>query len=154
MSATREQITTELFNRLKAVTFPAMANGAVTWALASRRVRLWGEVDPSLQPSMMLAAHAEVARPTGTGKPRQETISYTAYIYFKCGAEDEVGDTYINNIMDGVEYALRPDPGVPQNVCTLGGRVTWARIEGGVFRDPGDLDGQGLLIVPISVMLP
>ena len=37
---------------------------------------------------------------------------------------------------------------------TLGGLVHHCFIDGKVFKDPGDLDGQALIIVPITVLAP
>ena len=54
--------------------------------------------------------------------------------------------------------AARNQPVTQQDLLTqrftLGGLVQWARIEGRVFKDPGDLTGLGLAIVPMSILVP
>ena len=37
---------------------------------------------------------------------------------------------------------------------TLGGAAYHCRIDGKALKDPGDLDGDALLIVPVRVVLP
>jgi hypothetical protein len=37
---------------------------------------------------------------------------------------------------------------------TLGGTVYNCRIDGKILKDPGDLDGDALLIVPVKLVLP
>jgi len=55
----------------------------------------------------------------------------------------------LNTILDALEAALNPANGARQ---TLGGLVSHCRIEGAVLKDPGDLDGDGLLWVPIKIL--
>ena len=54
--------------------------------------------------------------------------------------------------LDALEEALAPPPGFDRQ--TLGGLVHYCRIEGRVVKDPGDLDGQGLALVPIKILAP
>ncbi len=44
------------------------------------------------------------------------------------------------------------DPGTGN--LTLGGLVQRVWIDGEAFRDPGDLDSQGLVIVPLKIQYP
>jgi len=39
-------------------------------------------------------------------------------------------------------------------VFSLGGMVDHCWVEGETLKDPGDLDGQGLIIVPLNILLP
>ena len=56
--------------------------------------------------------------------------------------------------MEAFEAAFLVPDNFSTNSNTLNGLVYWCRIEGKVFKDPGDLDSQTLLIVPIIVEMP
>ena len=59
-------------------------------------------------------------------------------------------DSDINSVLDAIDAALAPSGEARQ---TLGGLVSHCRVDGTVMRDPGDLDGDGMVIVPISITL-
>lgn len=76
----------------------------------------------------------------------------TVFCYARCDG-GLIGSTIINNILTAVEKAISPnDP--TANIQNLGNRVYNCWIEGSVLKDPGDLDDQALLIVPITVTWP
>ena len=58
----------------------------------------------------------------------------------------------MNNLIDAVEDALDPAP-LYQNQ-TLGGIVSHCWFEGDVMKEPGDLDGDGIAIIPIKILVP
>jgi hypothetical protein len=53
--------------------------------------------------------------------------------------------------MDALDAALMASP-VANNRQTLGGLVSHCRVDGAVLKDPGDLDGDGLLWVPLKIL--
>ena len=55
-------------------------------------------------------------------------------------------------ILDAVQALFPADD--PDRVQTLGGLVHHCFISGKLFKDPGDLDGQALIIVPIKILVP
>ncbi len=59
----------------------------------------------------------------------------------------------VNDFLDALDAVLaRDDPGTGN--LTLGGLVQRVWIDGEPFRDPGDLDNQGLVIVPVKIQYP
>lgn len=156
MAGTRQQIKTALLARLQAATFPSPVNGSSTWVSVSRRLKLWGAVDPSAQPALFLVQHKEEYRQVGVGTPGRIFLDMGAWCYANTGDETIVGDDLLDFMMKGIEGVLHPDD--PQrNELTLGGLCSWCRIDmaNGMFiRDPGDIDGQALLVVPIRILLP
>jgi hypothetical protein len=79
-------------------------------------------------------------------------IECELYIYLDGSDTTTVGATTMNNVKDAIDAALAPDPVAGK--CTLGGTCEWARIEGKVESVPGDIDGDGLIILPIKITLP
>lgn len=130
---------------------------SITWgdpprgfAYASRRFQPWDDC-PS-QPAIYLVQHNE--HPTqATRMPTRNIREYQLVIYQDTAKNVDVPGSLENDlILDALEAALRPPPGY--EVQTLGGLVAHAWIEGEIFSDSGDLDGQGVITVPIRVLVP
>lgn len=160
ISANREEISDALLARLQSATFstPLGVNSATTWANnnpTARRFKLFSDVGINDQPALFLVAHDEETTQKGPGIPSRRSLMYSAICY--CRAEQgDVGDTFINVMLTAIEQVLAPQPGfdIATNIQTLGGLVYKCWIKGKIFRDPGDIDNQAMLIVPIEVMLP
>jgi hypothetical protein len=153
----RELISSRLFALLQKATFsrPLGVSGVSTWLDTGRRLKLFSDVSPSQQPAMYLVAHDEEDVQQGRGIPDRRAIPYSVVCY--CRAETgDVGDTFLNTMLAAVEAAIAPGPGpdMATNVQTLGQLVYKCWIKGKIFRDPGDLDSQAMLIVPVEVMVP
>ena len=123
----------------------------------SRRLKLFNEVPSESQPALYQTEHDEDELPkTGTGGKTILGVSW--FIYFTPGGDPSAVPTITaNRIMGAVRRALRPitaDPGFYDRRNSLGGLVYSVRVEGKVFKDPGDIDNQGLLIVPIRIIMP
>jgi len=69
-------------------------------------------------------------------------------------SDHDPGGPDLDTLMEAFEAAFNVPDDFGTNSNTLGGLVYWCRIEGRVFKDPGDLDKQTLLIVPIVVEMP
>jgi hypothetical protein len=151
----RELISNTLENLIAQATFstPLGVNSVTTWATLSRRIVV--PPPPAInQPAAYLVAHDEDDVIQGRGVPVRRVVPYSLVCF--CRAEiGDVGDTFLNVMMDAVETALLPTKGdLPFNVQTLGGLVYKCEIVGKIFRDPGDIDNQAMLIIPIVCMLP
>ncbi len=67
---------------------------------------------------------------------------------------DNVGASLLNGVMDALDQAFTlsgADLGLGRN--TLSGAAYSCRIDGKVLKDPGDLDGDALLVVPVRIVL-
>jgi hypothetical protein len=60
----------------------------------------------------------------------------------------------LDTMMESFERTFNVPDNFSTNSNTLGGLVYWVRIEGKVFKDPGDIDNQAMLIVPLVVEMP
>lgn len=153
MSATRESIAASIAALVFGATFSSQVNGALTWVTTSRRLKLWGDVDRSRQPACYLVEHDEEEAWSGRGQLQRRHLKLSAWCYASTENPDTVGGQYINYMLEAIENSLAPDDPT-QGVLTLGGQVNWCRISGRTFKDPGDIDNQALLIVPILVLWP
>jgi len=119
----------------------------------ARRLVHWDNVPRDQQPTFYLIDHEETA-------VRQQilgvrTIQAMAWVYAAIDLTDPavVGSMILNSFLDGFEAALAPSPAEPGRQ-TLGGLASEVFVEGTLLKDPGDLEGQALLMVPIKLRLP
>ncbi len=146
---TREAIYSALF---------ALVSGAYAWNSApSRRLKLWSDVPPEARPTLFqFEGDEESDEWTGAGDLQLvRTLTCKLFVYINAKDPSVVGASQLNAISDALDAALAPTGAdIMTNRQTLGGLVSSCRIKGKRFKDPGDLDGDGLLIVPISIVWP
>ncbi len=153
MSSPRETIMSALGARLAQARFSRPINGRETWAFISRRVKLWSEVAIADQPALFLGEHGEGVAYTGDSSPGRTTLNVDLLIYTSAGRDpDCVPASDLNVAIEALFTALAPDQTTGRQ--TLGGLVQNCRIEGRVIKDPGDLDGQGLALAPLRILIP
>ena len=118
----------------------------------ARRLRHWDDL--AAQPALCQAEHDEEIK-SKPGLPYRRVLTASWVVYHRAGADPAATPASANNaILDAVETALAPPPYAPDERQTLGGLVHHCFIDGKVFKDPGDLDGQALMIVTIRLLAP
>jgi hypothetical protein len=153
LSEIREQVCDTILSRLQQATFLTSVGDALHFVTADRRLRLFDDVAADQQPAVFLVEHDETYEQPNRGLPPKRIMTLSIFCYARAEIGSTVGGTVINSMVGAIEQALLPDDQQAQ-VCTLGGLVHWCRIEGRIFKDPGDLDSQAMLIVPLRVMIP
>lgn len=141
---TREPIYAALFAKLQSVP------GIVT---ASRRIRHFTQVKPQEMPALFQTQIMEKpAVQRGIPTRYNLAVEVTLFIWQQ-NATDAITPT-LNPLLDGIEYALRPD-NVPQTECTLGGLVSHCRIDGGAVEIfEGMNEGKlTVAILPVQIMV-
>lgn len=138
---------------ISGMVFPVPVMGKTTWVTKEQRLRLWGDVPSAQQPYVALVTHNEIADKQGLGLTKV-TLNLGAYIYTRA-PKGAIGQTDLDTIMTTFENTWNEAvDNFSTNEVTLGKLVYWCRIQGKVFKDPGDLDEQTLLVVPIVVEMP
>lgn len=150
---TREQAYAALFNL---VSQGEGQPGRITWGTGavltytSRRVRLWDDM-PSV-PGLCQGEHAESIS-QATRMPSKRVWSAEWYVYHRVGKDPSaVPATTNNQILDALEAILAPPPGYETQ--TLGGLVHHCWMDGNILKVPGDIDGDGLIVVPVHMLVP
>jgi hypothetical protein len=123
----------------------------------SRRIRLFSDVAANQQPACFQTEWATDEQQV-TGMPYKSTLM-AAWTIFQCIGKDQkaLGTVENNLIIGGCRKVLAPqpdDPGFLDNRNTLGGLVHHCFISGRIFKDPGDIDDQGMIVIPIKVLVP
>ena len=140
-----------ILNTIKGMTFSVPINGATTWNTVSNRLRLWADVASDQQPAAFLVTHRETDEYRNLGLLRRR-LELGVWCYSR--SDSTPGGPQLDTMMEAFEAAfIKPDD-FSTNSNTLGGLVYWVRIEGKVFKDPGDIDNQTFLIVPLIVEMP
>ena len=133
----------------------AIGVGAYDWKYTSQRLDVWTECPG--QPAFYQVAHNNTFQQV-SGMPYRVELRATWVIYQDSAQDKSVQGSRLNNtFLDLLQAALapRPEAGIPyDNRNTLGGLVYHCFIDGDTFQDGGDLDGQGVLTIPISILVP
>lgn len=133
----------------------ALITPAYAWKnTPSRRVKLWGDVPLEQRPAMFqFEGHDEQWNWNNSANPNV-VLEASIYVYFNSKDESVVGATEMNQVLNAITNRLIPSGrDLSTGRQTLGGLVQSARIQGSVTRVPGDLDGDGMAIVPIRLQV-
>jgi hypothetical protein len=145
--ASREAIMTALL---------AVVTGAYAWQTPPvRRLKLWADVPADQRPTcFQFEGDSEDWKWTNKAIPII-VIPVRLFAYIDCKDQSIVGATQINNIIDGLQAAFTAKGSdLAAGRFTLGGLVSVCRISGKVFKDPGDLDGDGMMIANVEIEIP
>ena len=129
---------------------------AYAWATPpSRRLKLWSDVPPAMRPACFLFEGGAETYADAAGAMPKRSLQVRLFVYVDAHDPATVGAAALNAIMDALDEALEPaGADLALGRTTLGGAVYRASIDGKPLKDPGDLDGDGLLVVPITLVLP
>ena len=142
---TREDIMSALF---------ALIKGAADFKRTGRRLQLWTDVAPADKPAMFMSEHDEDSVNPDDSTPGKLTINAKIWIYTDAGLDQSVEPIIeLNNLIDSVWKVLQPNNPV-QNVFYIPGTPARVRIDGKVIKDAGDIDGNGLAIIPLKILVP
>jgi hypothetical protein len=132
-----------------------LVSAAYPWGLASRRMKLWGEVPAAMRPAFFqLESGPETYQWASPAVPKR-TFEAKLFLYFASQDLTTPGSTAINNALDAIDAALTPagaDAALGRQ--TLGGTLHDCKIAGVPVRDTGDLDGDGLAVVSVRLIAP
>ncbi len=139
----RESIITALF---------ALVSAAAPFATASRRLQLWSSVAAADKPAVFLCERSEIYTHASEAVPATVTLNVDIYIYIDAGKDQSVFPiSTLNQLIDAVDLALAPNP--LTGLQTLGGLASHCWIEGKIMKDAGDLDGDGVAIIPLKILV-
>lgn len=133
----------------------AVASGAYAWGnTPSRRLKLWTDVPPEVRPALFqFEGGTDPYTWRATPADRIRKLVARWFVYLDAKDPSIVASSQINDILDAFDAAMDPPSG-NRGLNTLGGTCSMARITGVPLKDPGDLDGDGMIIVEIEITLP
>lgn len=151
MIVARETIMAALFARLQT----AVLGANPAFKGAQRKWTAINQVNQAQRPFLiMLEDDERLLRPRAGMPPGRLIMAAQVQIYFWTSGL-EAPATPLNNMLDAVQKVMDPSPGANGiRQQTLGGLTYDAWIEGRIVKVPGYQDGNGLLLLPISILVP
>ena len=139
----REQVFQAMFD---------LVSQAYKYKRTGRKLVLWHQVEASDRPSLFQHEMDEEITGGDDGRPPLCLLHANLFIY--TWAKDvEVPATLLNPLIDSVFQALAPSPMTGKNNLGLP-FVDHCWIKGKIFKDTGDIDGDGLAVIPVVVRMP
>lgn len=88
--------------------------------------------------------------------PAKRTFMVELIVWISVGQNQaEIPDEKVCDIMDFLDEALQPDKTTSAGKAqSLGGLVESCNIEGDVPLVPGDVDGNGMMLIPLIIVVP
>lgn len=129
---------------------------AYPWKLGpSRRLKLWSDVTAANRPACFVFEGGEETYSWSEPGIPKRMLDVRLFIYLNAKDQSVSGASLVNDVMDSLDRAFAVSGAdFPQGRNTLGGTVHQCRIDGKLLKDPGDLDGDALVIVPVKIILP
>jgi hypothetical protein len=128
--------------------------GAYAWK-SGPRLKLWSDVPAMSRPACFIFEGGQETYSWSESALPKRAIEVKLFIYLSAKDPTIVGAALLNTVMDALDEAFAlsgADLSTGRN--TLGGAVYHCRVDGKTLKDPGDLDGDALLIVPVKLILP
>jgi hypothetical protein len=148
--ATRSDVYTALFNLL--LTLPAPTGE--TWNTTSQMVQHWEDVAPANQPALFLHRTVQISSQQHAYGISKQEWKCLVWIYYRVDGlktKNFYPDQLTDQFLDAIEQLFLPSPaGQPQ---TLGGLVKTVFVDGQCTFDSGLLDGQAVLVCPITLFI-
>ena len=152
----RKAIRAGILALVQGMTFSSPINGATSWVTTGGRLKLWADVPSLDQPAAFVTKHRErreIARAPIQAGLEVRYLHLAIYCYSRTDDPDIEGSDDLDTMMEAFDAAFTADK-MGTLLLTLGGLAYYARIEGQIFQDPGDIDNQTMMIVPVIVEMP
>lgn len=153
MSVDRELLFSTLFSRLQNIT---------DFAYVSRLLKLYDDIEPYKQPSLMMVKGQETIT-QDKGMPPLWKLEGTIYVYCRNDADTAVSPSIqLNKLIQKVEEAFERKPGEGQSanaqvtntndfLTTLNGLCSHCSIAGTIVTDEGTLGNQAVAVIPFEI---
>jgi hypothetical protein len=142
----------QAFDALIALTLPTIAGKAFSYR--SRKFKHFDKVGADIQPALFQTEIEEkITQRNRMPSLRIWRVNWTVYFSSDPGDDDDMPAVAMNDFMDALE-AVFPDAGDEMGGQTLGGLVDHCWIDGDVLKVAGDDDGQGMMVIPITIQAP
>lgn len=131
--------------------FEVASTSTPAFVTRERKVRLWGDVPDNQRPYFAMGERDEEWVGGDPGTPTRRIFNVEFYIYTTARNVD-VPSAVLNPLLDAIQLALAPN--ILTHRFTLGDLIYHGYITGRIFKDPGDIDGDGMAIVPFKLIVP
>lgn len=124
---------------------------ASLFVTVSRKLVLWGDCAAELRPALYLHEVDDDINEGTDGRPQIITMHVNLFIY-TWAKNVATPAALLNPLIDSMFLALKPSPMTGKNNLGLA-FVDHCWISGKLFKDAGDLDGDGMAIIPVKIRM-
>lgn len=141
--------TNDIYDALLALGAGLRWGDAQQFEETSRRLKMWDKA-PDLA---LYQVEPEDEERSADGQLDRETLHANWVIYHRAGKDQSATPARVTtDILDAVKALFKLEPmGTKQ---TLGGLVYRTFVNGKITKAEGDLDGQTMIVVPITILVP
>lgn len=135
----------------------ALVKTAADFKTFSRRFKTWDTIARCDKPAVLITEPDEMHVKGKLQTPAVRTMTAEIWLFIATGLDPkEVPATTLDDLLDAIDPVsggvLNPGPMFRQQ--TLGNLVTDCYIEGKIMKIPGDLDGMGVAMIPVKIVMP
>lgn len=124
------------------------------FAFGGRRLRLSADNMPANKPAIMLHQPKIRSDRPDDSVPGKYTVQANLFIFTDAGTnQSEEPIIAMNKLIFPVLQKLKSNNPI-QNVYIIPNTQARVRIDGDIITDAGDLDGNGLAIIPLKIIIP
>jgi len=129
----------------------ALVSGSASFVTSSRRLKLWTDVPAAERPAIFQYERDDEYKGADRHLPPTVVMNADLYIYTAPGMDSGITPiSILNPLLDAIDAALAPSRATGRQ--TLGGLVSHCWIDGKIMKDPGDIDGDGIAVIPVKIL--
>lgn len=115
----------------------------------------WDQVSKLAQPALVIVETGETSTDRRGQQPSLK-LDCLLLCYMQMDPEDTMNppNTRLNNFVAAIRRTLLPSgPDMVRNAQTLGNLVSNVFIDGKIVKDAGIIDGQGSIMIPLTILI-
>src|ERR1700752_1067215 len=151
--ASRSTVFSALFKQMQLVPASTIP-GQTSWKTVSQDLIIWDQVPAINQPAMFLQRGPQMSEQKHVFGVIKQHWRASIWVYFRADGL-KTNSTYpsmvTDQLLDAFEQTFQTDP--VNGRLTLGGVCYHCWIDGTTFFDSGINDNQGIIVVPISILV-
>src|SRR5215472_16661648 len=124
------------------------------WKTTSQWLRHWNDVAPEQQPALFLHRWPQVSEQKHAFGVTKWAWKAAIIVYYRTDgyrSATAYPDQLTDRFLDDLEQTFQTVPLLTRQ--TLGGLVWNVWLDGNVYSDPGLLDGQSVIVAPLTILL-
>lgn len=124
-----------------------------TFKKISRRFAMADKVAAGDKPCLLITSYEENSKNDNISDPGIITLDATLWIYTDVGLDQEIVPAdVLDDLIDAVMVPLQGNS--ISGRVTLGNIVADVRWNGKLSKNPGDINGKGIAMIPLKILLP
>ena len=128
----------------------ALVSGSASFITKSRRLQLWSSLSPAREASHLPIRAGRRLHPRKELHNHRRDERRPVHLHCSRHGHGVTPISMLDPLLDAVDAALAPN--IVTRRQTLGGLVSHVWIDGKIMKDPGDIDGDGIAVIPVKIL--